>query len=192
MEYFVSRNPIFKGDQNILGYHLIFQENVENALFEMSYLADLNKDDSPLNFSEVVSGKLSFVNFSTDSIEALIPSCLECDSTVVTHEAKNLPTETLLIALLNLHDSNYKICLSNIQNEKAWETIYPIIDFISFDIEEISTNDLFRIVDCIGRFPNIKLLATNVNDLSLHEQAVQMGFDYFEGMFFFTNRSVNV
>lgn len=184
MEYFVSRSPIFKGDQNILGYQLIFQKSVENALFEMSYLADTNKDDSPLSFSEVVAGKLSFINFSIDSIEALIPSCLDCNSTVVTHEAENLPTETLLIALLSLHDSNYKICLNNIQNEKAWEAIYPIVDFISFNIETMSTNNLFKIVDCIGRFPNIKLLATNVNDLALHELAVQMGFDYFEGMYF--------
>jgi len=184
MEYFVSRNPIFKRDQNILGYYLTFQNDVENALFEISYLADKHKKAQALNFSEITSGKLSFIQFSADSIEALIPNVLDNKTTVVIHEADKTPSQELLIALLNLHDMDFQLCLHNIQHEIDWETIYPIINYISFDINTITTDELFRIVDCVGKYPNLKLIATNVNDINTHNTAIEMGFDYLEGLFF--------
>jgi EAL and modified HD-GYP domain-containing signal transduction protein len=184
MEYFVSRNPIFKRDQNILGYYLTFQHDVENALFEISYLVDKAKKKQALNFTEITSGKPSFIHFSVDSIEGLVPNVLDNESTVIIHNANKMPTQELLIALLNLHDMDFKLCLHNINNELDWESIYPIINYISFDINILTADELFRIVDCIGKFPNLKLIATQVNDITSHNKAIEMGFDYLQGNFF--------
>jgi len=183
MEYFVSRNPIFKRDQNILGYYLTFQRDVENALFEISYLSS-GKTNKSLSFADVTSNKLSFIHFSADSITSLVPTVLDNETTVVIFTADQQPTQELLIALLNLHDMDFKLCLHNIIDESAWESIYPIINFISFDINDTTTDGLFKMVDCIGRYPNLKLIATNVNDLKTHETAIEMGFDYLAGNFF--------
>ncbi len=183
MEYFVSRNPIFKRDQNILGYYLTFQRDVENALFEISYLSS-GKTNKSLSFVDVTSNKLSFIHFSADSITSLVPTVLDNETTVVIFTADQQPTQELLIALLNLHDMDFKLCLHNIIDESAWESIYPIINFISFDINDTTTDGLFKMVDCIGRYPNLKLIATNVNDLKTHETAIEMGFDYLAGNFF--------
>jgi c-di-GMP-related signal transduction protein len=171
MEYFVSRQPIFKIDSSIIGYRLRFQDDIENTLLKMS-------------FFELTAGKLAFVDFGPNAIKSLIPKNLDPDHLVINVDVSQSPDQNQLSALLALYDLGYRICLDNLNDELAWKSFYPSVAYMALHVDISSSNDFFRIVDCVGMYPDIKLIATSVEDKAYHAVAVQVGFSYFEGSFF--------
>jgi c-di-GMP-related signal transduction protein len=51
MEYFVSRQPIFKIDSSIIGYRLRFQDDIENTLLKMSFSIEENDQSNEIAMS---------------------------------------------------------------------------------------------------------------------------------------------
>ena len=185
MEYFVSRRPIFKVDQNLLGYPLNFIEEIENIMMEMAYRHEyLDINEEKFNFSEITGKCTAFISFNEENLIELLPRKLSVDSTVIDVDATKPPSEELVQALVTLHELGYKICLSDLNNVLEWAPVYPSIAYLKFDFNSITSDDLLRIVDCVGCYPNIYLIAGGVEQREVYEAAMEMGFRYFEGFYF--------
>jgi c-di-GMP-related signal transduction protein len=186
MEYFVSRQPIFKIDSSIIGYRLRFQDDIENTLLRMSFSIEENEQSNEIamSFFEVTAGKLAFIDFGPNAIKSLMPKNLDPNHLVINVDASQSPDQKQLLALLALYDLGYSLCLENLNDELAWKSLYPSVAYMTLHVDVSSSNDFFRIVDCVGMYPNIKLIATSVEDKASHAAAVQVGFSYFEGNFF--------
>jgi c-di-GMP-related signal transduction protein len=113
-----------------------------------------------------------------------MPKKLDPDHIVINVDASQSPDQKQLSALLALYDLGYSLCLENLNDELAWKSLYPSVAYMTLHVDVSSSNDFFRIVDCVGMYPNIKLIATSVEDKAYHAAAVQVGFSYFEGSFF--------
>jgi c-di-GMP-related signal transduction protein len=109
---------------------------------------------------------------------------LDPDHLVINVDVSQSPDQNQLSALLALYDLGYRICLDNLNDELAWKSFYPSVVYMALHVDISSSNDFFRIVDCVGMYPDIKLIATSVEDKAYHAVAVQVGFSYFEGSFF--------
>ncbi len=184
MEYFVSRQPIFTTDLSILGYNLSFQGDVDTQLVEMCTLNSVSENNTKLNLSEIASKKLAFVNFNLDMLALMIDKCIDNEFLIIVVDAEIAPTARLLDSFASLHEQGVSLCLNNMLDSTAWQSIFPLIGYISYDINTITANDLFKIVDCVGKHPHIKLIATNVKEYADQSTAMQMGFSYFSGVFF--------
>ncbi|WKY57146.1 EAL domain-containing protein [Vibrio sp. SNU_ST1] len=187
MKYsYVARQPILDADKKTIGYELLFRDGPKNTFPEVEpelATSRLLSDHFLSTHYNTLGDKLGFVNFPYASLVNLVPTLFPKESLVVEVLEDCEPTDELLEAIITIYDAGYTIALDDFVPSKAWKRFLPYVSIIKFDIRLISIAKAAMFMNTLKEL-NIEFLAEKVETHEEYQEAIQAGFNYFQGYFF--------
>ena len=188
MDAYVARQPIFNRRKNIVGYELLFRNEI--AQFEPGIDGDLatstllGNSFFNIGFDNLVGRKKSFINFTQNLLINKVPLLLPRKGTVVEILEDVKPTLELIGACREMSQKGYTIALDDFIYMPELDPLIELADIIKFDFQLTSLSDIGSYLEKISLPEGCRLLAEKVETYEELESAMDMGFQLFQGYFF--------
>lgn len=185
-ELMMAQQPIFDKEKELFGYELLFRGQQEQS-------ADFNNPE--VATSQVITNlcigitKLEaqlrqpfFINMTTELVlsDAFFP--ISPDTVYIEIlEDQNITSE-FIDAVIAWHKSGFRFVLDDYHFDAAYNELLPYISMIKIDVLATPPNDLKAELAYLSTL-GIKLIAEKVEDQTMFDQCIEIGFDYFQGYF---------
>ena len=188
MDIFVARQPIFDRQQRIYGYELLYRAGMDNffnaANPDDATLAVIRNVMLVLGSENLSGGKRVFVNFTKSLLLSETPSFLPKNRSVIEILEDVEVDEELLAVCQDLKNHGYQLALDDF----IWEGNEPnplteVVHFIKVDFRNTLPQDRKAIAEFFNR-KDVELLAEKTETRQEFQEALAMGFSYFQGYFF--------
>lgn len=187
MEQFIARQPIFDRRMNVFGYELLFRNGVENCF------SDIDQDQAT---SQVIatsamlfvmesllgSGK-GFINFTRKSLLLDYASVLPKKQIVVEILENVEPDTQIMEACGRLKKKGYILALDDFVYDARYDGLLKMADIVKVDFFVSDVDERRRMVEAF-KPRGIQMLAEKVETQEEFDQALEMGYNYFQGYFF--------
>ena len=188
MYFYAARQPILDIDKKLYAYELLFRDSIDNVFPEIDADEATTRMIEASNFnvglSEFTGSKPAFINFTLETLAKGYPETLSTDEVVIEILETVKPGKKLLEICQDLNEKGYTIALDDYIHQPVWRHFYPFIKIIKIDWQDISIDTIKEIKLAITEFPHIKLLAEKVETYEEYNQALELGFELFQGFFF--------
>jgi EAL and modified HD-GYP domain-containing signal transduction protein len=188
MYFYAARQPILDKDKNLYGYELLFRDSIDNVFPNIdgdeatTKMVEASKFN--LGVGEFTANKPAFINFTFETLSRGYANMLTTDEVVVEILETVKPGKKLLAICKKLYEEGYTLALDDYEHQKVWIHFFPFIKIIKIDWQISSIEDIKEIKEVISGFPDIKLLAEKVETYEEYNQALELGFELFQGFFF--------
>ncbi|SNY51520.1 EAL and modified HD-GYP domain-containing signal transduction protein [Arsukibacterium tuosuense] len=188
MYFYAARQPILDRNKVLYAYELLFRDGLSNVFPEIDGDEATSRmiEGSQFSFGleDFLDDKPGFINFTLDSLIKKYPSMLPKEQVVVEILETVQPGKRLLAECQHLKEQGYTLALDDYIHQPVWRHFYPFIDIIKIDFRSTDIETIKSVQEAIADFPHIKLLAEKVETNEEFQQALDMGFYYFQGFFF--------
>jgi c-di-GMP-related signal transduction protein len=187
MEIYVARQPIFNKNKKLYGYELLFRDGLSNAFPDIDDDTATSKLLSNSFFSigmnQLTSGKTAFINFPQSLLLKKVPMMFPSEKMIVEILEDVAPSEQVVSACNEIAGAGYSLALDDFVFKNEMQPLIELADIIKIDFMLTPIDEIQKIVN---RFEgnNIKLLAEKIETYEEFENALSMGFLYFQGYFF--------
>lgn len=178
--------PILDTDKKTVAYELLFRDGPKNTFPDIEpekATHRLLSDQFLGSEYRAIGDKLGFVNFPYQSLINQVPTLFPNDKIVIEILEDCPPTDELLQAVIALKKKGYQLALDDFIPSPEWKRFLPYIDIIKFDIQTVPIEKAKRFIDRL-KGSKIKFLAEKVETYEEYQEAIESGFDYFQGYFF--------
>ena len=187
---FVGRQPIFDKRRNVYGYELLYRSGDKVNAFngqidgDAATRAVLHGSLNVVGLAELTGSKKAFVNctkntFLNDEYVVLPPA-----GSVVELLESVLPDAEILEALRRAKDAGYILALDDFAFGPEYRPFLPLTDILKVDFMATSPEQRQRLSHQYGNNGKTLLLAEKVESHEMFEEAVKLGYTYFQGYFF--------
>ncbi|NTU27215.1 cyclic di-GMP phosphodiesterase [Bacillus tequilensis] len=199
MRVFVARQPIFNRKEQVVAYELLYRESEENVYSAKD--GDQATTDLVINsflnigIEKLTEGKRCFVNFTESLMFSDLPTSFNPKQLVI-EILEDIPvTPALISRCKELKKMGYMLALDdfyaiNPQNEDLLDKLMSYIDILKIDFLKTTRMERRKILQaysCNG----LIFLAEKVETRKEYKQAVQDGFQLFQGYFFSEPRIIS-
>ncbi|MFZ0482783.1 MAG: HDOD domain-containing protein [Desulfobacterales bacterium] len=187
MEVYVARQPIFNKDKELYGYELLFRDGLSNAFPDIDGDTATSKLLSNSFFSigmkQLTSGKTAFINFPQSLLLNKIPMMFPSEKMTVEILEDVDPNEQVIRACNDIAAAGYSLALDDFVFKSDLQPLIELANIIKIDFMLTPIDEIQKMV---SRFKgnHIKLLAEKIETYDNFEEALSMGFMYFQGYFF--------
>lgn len=190
MDTFIARQPIFDQQQKVYAYELLFRSGMQNNFCDSS---DLNRAASKviadsgmlLGTESITGGKKAFINVTRDVLLNELVILLPKDLTVVEILETVDPDPEVIAACQKLKQAGYLLALDDFIYDERYEPLVEMADIIKVDCLATGREAQAALVRRINQSnKQALLLAEKVETREAFQEAVDMGFSYFQGYFF--------
>lgn len=187
MDVFVARQPIFDINKKIYAYELLFRSG-ESSGFpdidgETATTSLLSSSFFTVGIEKVGAGKLVFINFTEDLLLSGTPKLFPPEKMMVEILEDVAPGPGIVSACKELKEKGYPLALDDFVYSSEFDELLELSDIIKIDFRLTPVETLGEMVRTL-REHDCKLLAEKVETYDEFHQAVELGFDYFQGYFF--------
>lgn len=187
MDVFVARQPIFDINRKIYAYELLFRSGESNGFpdidGETATTSLLSSSFFTVGIEKVGAGKLVFINFTEELLLNGTPQLFPPDKMMVEILEDVEPGAEIVSACQNLKDKGYSLALDDFVYSNQFDELLQLSDIIKIDFRLTPVETLGEMVETLKKY-NCTLLAEKVETYDEFHQAVELGFDYFQGYFF--------
>ncbi|HAS6349754.1 EAL domain-containing protein [Vibrio sp. IRLE0018] len=187
---YVARQPIFNRKKHTLGYELLFRDGEKNA-----YPTHIESNRATYrliveNFLSIgtnptIISSRCFINFPYQTLIRRLPLSLPKNKVVIEVLETCQPTDELLEAIRELHQSGYVIALDDFTLTPEWRRFLPYVHIVKLDVMALGMDKACLVVkEHLARRVKYHFLAERVETAAEFEQAKQAGFKFFQGYFF--------
>ncbi len=185
---FIARQPIFDKDQNIFGYELLFRSGLENFFdtnLDQDYASSKMLMDTLLvfGFDELTRGRTVFLNFTKKVLLSDIATLFPKQKVVIELLEDIEPDNEVIQAFNNLKEQGYTLALDDFEYDGKYQPLLSLTDIIKVDFLLTKGEERAKVIQQINR-SNIRYLAEKVETIEEFNQAINMGYSYFQGYFF--------
>jgi c-di-GMP-related signal transduction protein len=186
LDVFVARQPIFARNLQVYGYELLYRgaagDSFDGTAADLATARVIAHSFLTIGAEKLLNGKLPFINFDS-SLLLEHASVLPFPYAVFEILENVKPTEDVLAACRELKRKGYKLALDDVTTEARIEPWLDIVDIVKVDFLGAEPEALPVLAKrCKER--KIQALAEKVETQADHENAVALGYDYFQGFFF--------
>ena len=185
MQTLVARQPIFDRSLRVFGYELLFRSGTANAFDgsdgDLATAKVINALYAP-DAANLTGTKRVFINFPYRLLLEGIPFALPPETTVVEVLETVEPDAAIFEVCTKLRKLGYRIALDDFVDTQAPHPLVPVANVIKVDLRATSLDVQKKIVSRYGG--RVQLLAEKVETQEEFQQALEMGFQYFQGYFF--------
>jgi c-di-GMP-related signal transduction protein len=187
MDIYIARQPIFSRTKEIYAYELLFRGGTENYFTGIDGDSATSRVLSNTFFNtgveQLTSGKRAFINFTKSLLVKKIPLMFPPQFTTIEVLETVEPDAQVIDACSEFSRQGFDIALDDFEYIPALDPVINLAQIIKIDFMK-STKE--QIKDYCRRFlpRGIKLLAEKVETAIEFEEALKMGFTYFQGYFF--------
>ncbi|MFT5698127.1 MAG: c-di-GMP-related signal transduction protein [Desulforhopalus sp.] len=187
MDVFVARQPIFDINKKIYAYELLFRSGESNGFpdidGETATTSLLSSSFFTVGIEKIGAGKLVFINFTENLLLNGTPQLFPPDKMMVEVLEDVDPGPEVVSACQSLKDKGYSLALDDFVYSDQFDELLQLSDIIKIDFRLTPVETLGDMVQTLKKY-NCKLLAEKVETYDEFHQAVELGFDYFQGYFF--------
>jgi Predicted signal transduction protein containing EAL and modified HD-GYP domains len=188
MHIFLARQPIFDRNKNVIAYELLFRNGHENAYNGVdgneATLQVIANSFYEFDFKSVSSDKKVFINFTEKLITEEIATILSNDDVVIEILENIEPTDEVLNACKKLKARGFILALDDFVFDKKYAELIKLIDIIKVDFMISDGIERKKIFNLLKINKNIKFLAEKVETIEEYEEALALGYSYFQGYYF--------
>lgn len=189
---YVARQPIFDRSRKVIGYELLFRagfDNVFNDYWSPDNASSQTLLDSFLLFgiNELTGGKQAFINFTRNILLSNVASIFSSDFLVIELLETIEPDSQVIAASKKLKQNGYSLALDDFTFDLDLKPLMEYMDIIKVDFLETKGEKRRKVFETLGianHEKHIKLLAEKIETPEDFIQALDMGYDYFQGYFF--------
>lgn len=188
MYFYAARQPILDVNKKLYAYELLFRDSIDNVFPDIdgdvatSKMIEASKFN--MGISDFTGSKPAFINFTLETLSQGYPEMLTNEEVVIEILETVKPGKKLLGICKDLHSKGYTIALDDYEHQSVWSHFYPYVKIIKVDIQQTDFKETQQIIEAIKNHPHIELLAEKVETYQEYDQALQLGFKYFQGFFF--------
>lgn len=188
MQLFVARQPIFNTSRKVIAYELLFrQENQQiydgsdgdkatEEVLVTSFLA--------IGMDVLTGGKPAFINFTDNGLKSGIAELLPPNLLAVEILETVEPDDSVLAACRNLKQQGYRLVLDDFVFRPGYEPLIELASMIKVDFLITPTGERAKVIQQFGGRADLQFLAEKVETEQDFQEAVQVGYSYFQGYFF--------
>jgi len=189
MDIFVARQPIFDKKQKVFAYELLYRNGIEN------YCENIDGDKATsmviinsflsIGIETLTNNKRAFINFTENLIRDEIPTLFPNKSIVVEILEDVKPDEEVIKKCKKLKSEGYILALDDFifKDISIYKRFIDVVDIVKVDFMQNSFADRAAIVKELKN-SKIKFLAEKVESREEYFEAIEMGYEYFQGYFF--------
>jgi EAL and modified HD-GYP domain-containing signal transduction protein len=188
MDVFLARQPIFNRDRKVVAYEILYRESVRNV-YDPNYDGDMATtsviSDTLINFGieGLTKGKRAFINFTRNLLMEDMPFLINPDQLIVEILENVDIDEKVIEKCRRLKDAGYSIALDDFVDNEKYLPIIDYVDIIKVDFLVLKSEGR-RLVAEKYKPMGLLLLAEKVETYADYEEALALGYDYFQGFFF--------
>ncbi|WP_236898438.1 EAL and HDOD domain-containing protein [Clostridium beijerinckii] len=188
MDIFVARQPIFNRKNEVVAYELLFRNGQNN------FYNNTNGDEATLkviantfytfDFKDITDNKKAFINFTEELIKKEIATILPKEYVVIEILENIEPNDEIVNACKRLKKRGFILALDDFVFHTKYIKLIEIADIIKIDFK-ITTGDERKKVFELKKINNkIKFLAEKVENKEEYDEALKLGYSYFQGYYF--------
>ncbi len=188
---FLGRQPIFDRKRRTYAYELLYRNGTENLAFfrdpDDATRRVLEVAMLEWGFDRVVGDRYGFINAASGILHSGILDILPADRAVIELEEEMVFDAPVLDAIRAGHARGLRFALDDVTSvdRPGFADVAPFISVVKIDLQGVAEGRLGTLVDDVRqRFPGALRLAQKVEEHSQFGQAVDLGFDLFQGYFF--------
>ena len=187
MELFIARQPIFTEKQGVFAYELLFRSGAVNAFPEIdptqASARVIAEGVFNLGLRELAAGKRAFINVTRELLVGEHATLIPKDETVIEVLETVKPDAKVVAACSRLKAAGYLIALDDFTETAEMAPLFELADFIKVDF--LATGPEERRALVRRHSPRgVRLLAEKVETPEAFREAVDLGYNYFQGYFF--------
>jgi len=188
MYFYAARQAILDKDKKLFAYELLFRDSIDNVFPEIdgdvatSKMVDASKFN--MGISEFTGNKPAFINFTLETLSKGYAKMLTPDEVVIEILETVKPGKKLLAMCKELFEEGYTVALDDYIHQSVWQHFYPYIKIIKIDWKDTDIALIKEIKTAISGHDHIQLLAEKVETYEEYNQALELGFELFQGFFF--------
>jgi c-di-GMP-related signal transduction protein len=188
MDILIARQPIFDLHRRLFAYELLFRgaddhdnnnldgDRATTSLLSAAFLTE--------GIDRISNFKPCFINFTTELLTKNIPASFPRSKVVVEILEDIQPNGEVIAACRDLSQQGYSIALDDFIYDRRLEPLIELADIVKIDVLATPLDTIHKTLYRLSRYPQIKLLAEKVETHVQFEQALKLGFTYFQGYFF--------
>ena len=187
MENFVARQAIFDKNLKVYAYELLFRAGQENVYAatdaDLATSSVITDSFITIGLESLTRGKRAFINFTKNLLMDETATIIPKDSLVVEILEDIKPDEGIIAACTKLKESGYTLALDDFIFDEVFKPLIELADIIKVDFRLSGMEESRALIEKYG-LKRIKFLAEKVETQDEFDQALEMGFTYFQGYFF--------
>jgi len=184
---FVGRQPIYKDKVDVFAYELFSRNNELNqpafATGNTVAAEALLHEFLSVGLQRVVGPHPAFVDVTRAFILNDYAWLLPKDGVVMQIPGDARCDDATLKTIARLSRAGYSFAVNNIDSNKDVRPFAEVANIVKLNLMGRDSETLSKQVEALRPF-NVKLLAEGVETHEQYQQAKDLGFDYFEGLFF--------
>jgi EAL and modified HD-GYP domain-containing signal transduction protein len=188
LDIYVARQPILDRQQKTVAYELLFRDGLENSFPDMdgdtATFRLLSNTFFSMGINWISMRKPVFINFPQSLIEHEIPLFFPQKDVVIEVLEDVKPDKNVVRALNRLKEKGFRIALDDFVYSPELTPLIRSADIVKFDFKESSLEEIKKMLVSLSGFPKLKFLAEKIETHGEFNQALAMGFHFFQGYFF--------
>ncbi|MEY2929309.1 MAG: hypothetical protein RL033_58 [Pseudomonadota bacterium] len=187
-DIYLARQPIFDAYRQVHGYELLYRASAENRFTatdgDRATSAVIARTFLSLGLDNVTGGKLAFINFPRQLLVEGVATALPHDRVAIEILEDVKPDAELLQAVERLKGAGYTVALDDfVLLKPEYEPLLALADVVKVDWRAADPKSREAIARRFSQHgPN--LLAEKVETEEEFQEAVALGYRYFQGFFF--------
>jgi c-di-GMP-related signal transduction protein len=187
MDIFVARQPIFDNRNMVFGYELLYRSGKSNCYDtsdgDQATIDVIRNSFTIIGIDTLTDGKKAFVNFTQNLLQTNLMSVLSPQQVVVEVLEDVVATPEVIAACERIKARGFLLALDDFVWKGEYQPLIRLADIIKVDFIQTERANRAALVQEIGA-ERVKFLAEKVESFSDYNEAVTLGFKYFQGYFF--------
>ncbi len=186
MDIFIGSQNIYDREGKIVACELLYRNSLLNKYDESvsseTASCTIIKNIINLGLDIVTGGKIALINCDDKVLRRNIITILPRDKVVIELLETLRPTEEVIKEIKRLNDFGFKLALDDIVDLNGIMDFIPFISCVKVDYKLIEDNNKKVITEFCKQL-GIKLLAEKIENEEEYKEALELGFDYFQGYY---------
>jgi len=187
MDVFVARQPIFDRQKVVHAYELLFRsgfENYYNALDGDKATEDVIANSFfVIGFDQLTDGRRAFINFTRNLLTKRVADLLPKEAVTVEILEDVEPDDEMVDICRNLKNSGYVVAMDDFVSKDVGNPLVEYADIVKVDFMGTEPAERKALCETLSR-RGVSPLAEKVETEEEFLQAVEWGYEYFQGYFF--------
>lgn len=189
MYAYIGRQAIFDWDRHVAGYELLYREGGGGNRAQIrdgdaATREVLSDAVTIFGISHLTNGKRAFINFTRDLLMNDFARLADPKEIVIEVMEKVQVDEALSDKLRELKRDGYTLALDNYTGALRFDRLLPLFEYVKVDFMETGEQARRALAGRLRRSRGQRLVAEKVETEQDWRQAVDLGFQLFQGYYF--------
>ena len=188
-KYIAARKPVLDKNQEVFAYEIVFKNVIKGKELTKTsnlFAEEISDDIEFFEKSNLADGKRIFIHFNAELLQSEVPQLLSKAKLGIEVSAALNFENQIKNNIKNLREMGSLLILNQSEAAPAENELYNYADIIKIDYKKASKAEHKSFIENIkSQSPKgVKFLAQNIDEHHHFKEAKELGFDYFQGIFF--------